>query len=311
MNGASTKLDRSGVLGKSLTSSLRLSIFDVRTALVFAILAAPCAARAQAVTNQAGSQYQQIPSDFEVASVKRNTNTPSGRTTFHVSAGGRLTADNMSLRLLIQHAYDVRPFQISGGPSWMETERYDIAAKADGAVPEKQVVGPMLRALLENRFGLKLHHEMKEMPVFNLTQTDGAKLPASNDADCNDAAPLVSPAGSAPLPCHKVVFLLSATGVRLRGKQVNTGQLVVSLASILGRPVIDRTAFTGKFDLDMEVSMEGLEGGILGSLGNQTPDIMAPPIFTALPKLLGLKLTATKGPVEVLVIEHAERPSEN
>ena len=287
----------------------------MRTALIFVVLAIPCALRAQAGTSQLGSQNQQIPPVFEVASVKRNSSSASGRMAFQASAGGRLTAENMPLRLLIQRAYDVRPFQISDGPSWINTERYDIVAKGDGAVPEKHVVGPMLRALLEDRFRLKLHRETKELPVLNLTQTSGGKLTTSKTVDCADAAPAVSPTGSSALPCHEVVLSISPSGVRLRGEQASTGQLVVTLANILGRPVIDRTAFAGKFDLDVEVSLDGLEG-IMDMLGirsptTQAPDNMIPSILTALPQQLGLKLTAGKGPVEVLVMEHVQRPSEN
>jgi uncharacterized protein (TIGR03435 family) len=280
----------------------------MRTALVFAALAIPCAVRAQ-------GQDDRLPSNFEVASVKRNSSTPSGRMTFQASAGGRLTAGNMPLRLLIQHAYDVRPFQISDGPSWIDTERYDIVAKADSAVPEKNVVGPMLRALLEDRFGLKLHRETRELPVLNLMQKTSGKLTISKTVDCADAGPAASLADSSTLPCHEVVLSISPTGARLRGDQASTGQLAVTLANILGRPVIDRTAFGGKFDLDVEVSLDGLDG-ILEGLGIGSPAApasgnMIPSILTALPEQLGLKLTAGKGPVEVLVIEHVQRPSEN
>jgi uncharacterized protein (TIGR03435 family) len=234
---------------------------------------------------------------------------------FQTSAGGRLTAENMPLRLLIQRAYDVRPFQISDGPSWIDAERYDIVAKADAAVPERHVVGPMLRALLEDRFGLKLHRELRELPVLNLTQKSGGKLTTSKTIDCADTGSAFSPAGSSTLPCHEVVLSISPTGARLRGEQASTGQLAVTLANILGRPVIDRTAFGGKFDLDVEVSLDGLDG-ILDVLGIRSPsapasDNMMPSILTALPEQLGLKLTAGKGPVEVLVIEHVQRPSGN
>jgi uncharacterized protein (TIGR03435 family) len=247
--------------------------------------------------------------------VKRNSGTPSGRMAFQASAGGRLTAENMPLRLLIQRAYDVRPFQIVGAPSWIDSERYDIVAKADGAVPEKHVTGPMLRALLETRFSLKVHRETKELPVLNLTQTSGVKLTTSNTTDCADVAAQTSPADSSTLPCHEVVLSISPTAVRLRGKQASTGQLVVTLANILGRPVIDKATFGGQFDLDVEVSMDGLEG-IMDMLGIRSPtapapDNMTPTLLTALPQQLGLKLTAGKGPVEVLVIEHVQRPSEN
>ncbi|MDR3701928.1 MAG: TIGR03435 family protein [Candidatus Sulfopaludibacter sp.] len=275
----------------------------------------PFLVRAQAGTSQSDSREQQLPPEFEVASVKRNSNTPSGRMTFQASAGGRLTVENMPLRLLLQHAYGVRPFQISGGPAWMDSERYDIAAKAGGPVPEKQVVGPMLQALLQNRFGLKLHREMKESPLFNLTQASVGKLRTSKSAGCENALPLASSSGTPPLPCHQVVLWMSPTGVRLRGEQANTGQLAVTLASILGRAVIDQTNFAGTFDLDVEVSLDGLDA-LMDALGvrsptTQSPDNTAPSIFTALPQQLGLKLTAGRGPVELLVIDHVERPSEN
>jgi uncharacterized protein (TIGR03435 family) len=287
----------------------------MRTALFFVALAMPVSVRAQASTSQIDSREQQLPSDFEVASVKRNSNTPSGRMTFQASQGGRLTAENMPLRLLIQHAYGVRPFQISSGPSWIDSDRYDIVAQANGPVPEKHVVGPMLQSLLENRFSLRLHRQMKEVPILNLTQVASGKLTTSKTADCENAAPQASPAGTPAIPCHEVVLSISPTAARLRGEQANTGQLVVTLANILGRPVIDQTTSAGKFDLDVEVSLDGLEG-ILDALGirspnAQSPDNMMPSIFTALPQQLGLKLTAGRGPVEVLVIDHVERPSEN
>jgi uncharacterized protein (TIGR03435 family) len=270
----------------------------MRTALVFLALPLPFAL--------------QLPSNFEVASVKRTANTPSGRMTFEASAGGRLTAENMPFRLLIQHAYGVRPFQITGGPPWIDSERYDVIAKASEPVPEKQVAGPMLRALLEDRFSLKIHRETKELPVLNLTQVAVGKLSPSKTVGCETQS---SPSATSSLPCHEVVLSISPTGARLRGEQVNTGQLIVTLANILGRPVIDQTASTAKFDLDVEVSLDGLEG-VMDALGihnptPQSPDNLVPSIFTALPQQLGLKLTNGRGPVEVLVIDHVERPSGN
>jgi uncharacterized protein (TIGR03435 family) len=234
---------------------------------------------------------------------------------FQASAGGRLTAENMPLRLLIQRAYDMRPFQIVGTPSWIDSERYDIVAKADGAIPENHVAGPMLRALLEDRFSLKQHRETRELTVLSLTQMSGGKLTTSNAADCADVTAQTSSADSSTLPCHEVVLSISPTAVRLRGRQASTGQLVVTLANILGRPVIDKTTLAGQFDVDMEVSMDGLEG-IMEMLGIRSPnppapDNASPSILTALPQQLGLRLTAGKGPVEVLVIEHVQRPSGN
>jgi uncharacterized protein (TIGR03435 family) len=235
--------------------------------------------------------------------------------TFQASAGGRFTAENMPLRLLIQHAYGVRSFQIIGGPAWIDSERFDIVAKADGSVQEKQVLGPMLQALLEDRFKLSVHRETKEMPVLNLAQAAEGKLKTSKTADCSLDAPEPVAEGSLPLPCHDVILSISPSGAKLRGEQANTGQLVATLAKILGIPVIDQTASHRWFDVDLEVSMDGLDGilDVLGvrNLTAQTPDNAKPSIYTALPQQLGLKLNRGKGPVEVLMIRHVERPSEN
>ena len=263
VTGADVKRRLRAILAGSIAHELSVARKMTLATIALAALAVPVligVLNAPAGATPIGSQDQQMPSVFEVASVKRNSDTPSGRMVFQASAGGRLTVQNMPLRLLIQHAYDVRPFQVSNGPSWIDNERYDIVAKADTAVSEKQVVGPMLRALLEDRFRLKLHRETKELPVLNLTQTSGGKLTTSKSVDCADVAPAVSDAGSLALPCHEVVLSLSPTSTRLRGEQVSTGQLTVTLANILGRPVLDNTAFAGKFDLDVEVSLEGLEG---------------------------------------------------
>jgi uncharacterized protein (TIGR03435 family) len=299
------------VPGRRLSSSLPFSLSNMRTALVIVMLAVPGAMGGQA--RQIDPQDQQAPFSFDVASVKRNSSTPSGHMVFEASAGGRLTAENMPLRLLIQRAYGVRAFQISGGPSWIDTERYDIAAKVDRPATEKQVIGPMLQALLENRFKLRLHRETKELRVLNLTRTTaGAKLTKSSAADCADSQLHAAPTPTS-LPCHEVVLSISPTGARLRGEQATAGQLVVTLGNILGRPVIDKTALTQELDLDMEVSLEGLDGlaGFAGIPTSQTADNIAPSILTALPQQTGLRLTPGRGPVEVLVIEHVERPGEN
>ena len=112
-----------------------------------------------------------------------------------------------------------------------------------------------------------------------------------------------------------MILSISPTGARLFGEQATTAQLVLTLANIIGRPVINNTGLTRQFDIDLEVSLQGLDGLVgLRALGTSTTvasDNMAPSILTALPQHLGLKLKPGKGPVEVLVIEHAEKPSEN
>ena len=127
---------------RGLTHSRQASLSDMRTGLVFVMSLVPCALAAQAGPT---SQDEHVTSGFEVASVKRNTIAPPGRMTFKALPGGRLTAENMPLRLLIERAYGLRSFQVSGGPSWIDSERYDIAAKTDHPAPDEQVMGPLLQ----------------------------------------------------------------------------------------------------------------------------------------------------------------------
>jgi uncharacterized protein (TIGR03435 family) len=105
---------------------------------------------------------------FDVATIKLNAGSTSGARTQPLP-GGRLHVENQSLRALIKTAYRVLDWQISGGPGWIDSEHYDIEAKADGNPPLLAIVGPMLRALLEDRFGLKVHRETRQLPVFALS----------------------------------------------------------------------------------------------------------------------------------------------
>ncbi len=205
----------------------------MRTALIFVISLVPCALPAQVGPKP---QDEHVPSGFEVASAKRNTNAPPGRMTFQALPGGRLTAENMPLRLLIQRAYGLRSFQISGGPSWIDSERYDIAAKTDHPVPDEQVMGPMLQWLLESGFGLKIRRETRQLAVLDLVEAGtGAKLSKSKAADCANRDPHDSSTAS-PLPCHEAILSISPTGARLLGEQATTAQLVFTLANIIDDP---------------------------------------------------------------------------
>src|SRR5213083_2794819 len=123
----------------------------------------------------AASQTSARKPAFEVASVKRN-NSGSRALTFGASPG-RFTAQNVMLRMLIKDAYDVQDFQVSGGPDWINSDRYDIEAKAQDRASSQQIEGPMLQSLLEDRFKLVVHREMKELPVYEMTVAKGgAKL---------------------------------------------------------------------------------------------------------------------------------------
>jgi uncharacterized protein (TIGR03435 family) len=241
---------------------------------------------------------------FEVASIKPNP-SPSLRHVLIPPKGGRFSTNGASLRLLIQNAYGVESFEISGGPDWMNTTGFDIEAKAEGS-PNRAQMWLMLRSLLEDRFKLAIHRQMKDLPVYALTAAkSGLKMPAPEEKDCTDAKNQM--AG----PCGDLVLTFEASsGLAVKGRQVTTANLAKILSTILARRVIDRSEITDKFDVILpfawDETMTGIPRPPLASSLNEPPSI-----FNALQHQFGLKLQSTKGPVEVIVVGHAERPSEN
>jgi uncharacterized protein (TIGR03435 family) len=258
---------------------------------VFLLLAAgtmACAAQAQ----------------FEVASVKPNT---SGErlTRMRPPAGGAFTATNVTLKMLISMAFKVKNFEISGGPAWMEAARYDVAAKTgDDNIGEEQFRA-MLQALLAERFQLASHRETKTMPIYSLTAAKGGlKLPHANAAPCGAFGMAAKPSPGQPSanPCG--VFGLEPT--LLEGRTIAMPLLMNGLSNLLGRPIVDQTGYTGTFDVELHFA----------PLDNATPvantnDSTLPSLFAALQEQLGLKLESQKGPAEILVIDHADKPGEN
>jgi uncharacterized protein (TIGR03435 family) len=256
---------------------------------------------------------------FDAASVKADPSL-SLRHVLLPPAGGRLSTRMASLQLLIQNAYGVQSFQVSGGPDWMNSSGYDVEARAEGN-PSRSQVWLMLQSLLEDRFKLKVHRETKVLPVFALTAAkSGLKLPPPKEGDCVDAsAPAVPPvSGQRPLPpCGEAqVGFEPATGLFVAGGQVAMAELIRVLSGLLQRPIVDETGFLQKFDIDLRFAYEegvtAVPNPWRQSDSGQGGDPAAnPSIMTALQQQLGLKLVSTKGPVEVLVIDHVEKPSEN
>jgi uncharacterized protein (TIGR03435 family) len=226
---------------------------------------------------------------FEVASVKPNK-VGSGETAPRekiTASPGSLTMQSVSLQTCIKWAYGLRDFQISG-PGWLTSERYDIAAKASASASEQEL-RVMLRALLADRFKLKTRLETKEKPVYTLVVAkNGPKLNLAKDGD-----PSFGPAGG------ELVF-----------RNFSMADLADRLSSRpfkLDLPVLDRTGLDGRFDFALKLAtnpdelkhtLEGMEQG--------------PSIFVFFQDQLGLKLESRKGPVEMLIIESAEKvPAEN
>lgn len=259
---------------------------------------------------------------FEAASVKPNKSIERNRGA-GFQPGGRFLARNMTLRSLVGIAYGtpqpLPSFRVVGGPAWIDSDGFDIEAKAVGDFQETQG-GPgfsnsgelMLRTLLADRFHLKAHTETRDLPIYALVQARsngslGPRLSRSNvDCDAAVAAAVAArAAGATPSPADRPVCAFRG----FTGSGVTLGQLSAVLTPLLQRVVLDRTGLSGRFDVDLALTSEQLRRP--DAPGGSDASLDSPSIFTTLQEQLGLKLESTKGPVEVVLIDVAEHPTEN
>ena len=260
---------------------------------------------------------------FDVASIKRGASAvgPMDPVSVSYKPGGRMIAINAPLRLLIQFAYGIhdsphsqplRASQVVGGPAWVDSEGYNIEAKPEANTDQKHA-WLMLQALLADRFRLTLHRATRELPVYDLTpRSAGIKLPPAREANCVSLQPGMTPRSTpGAVDCGYAPLLLSPTGLRMNGRKLHMADLVRELALTLGRPVMDKTGFTGEFDLNLNYSDDALAKSPDDAGGNRPPSEPNLSIVFAAMQHLGLKLEPAKGPVEVLVVDHAERPAAN
>jgi uncharacterized protein (TIGR03435 family) len=234
---------------------------------------------------------------FEVASVKPSDASISGAVPVSIlfQPGGRFTATNATLRFLIREAYDVQDNQVSGGPNWLNSDLYNIEARPDGAtqVPPGPAGGaimrPMIQSLLEERFKLAVHREIREMPVYDLSVARGGTKLKPADAKAGPGGETVGRG-------------------EISGKAAPVALLVKPLSRQLGRPVVDKTGLGGLYDFVLRWTPDM---GQSAGPDVPPPDATGPSVFTALQEQLGLELRSARGRVEVLVIDHAEKPTEN
>jgi len=235
--------------------------------------------------------------EFEVAAVKPAEANAVGRW-IRMQTVHQFVAHNSTLLYLIAPAYNVSPHAISGGPAWVDADRFEITAKAPGEIrPTWDEQMAMLRKLLADRFQLTFHREPREMPAYVLTVAKGgSKLKESAPA-------AVPPEGPPPL-----VFVLAPDVVRMNARGVTLAEVVsVMQRAALPHPVLDRTGLTGLYDFDLEFAPdETVFGGVL-----KATDTSRPGLFTAIQQQLGLRLESTKAAVDTIVIDRAERPSGN
>lgn len=240
--------------------------------------------------------------EFDAASIKPAKPGDMRGSTFNFTSGGGLAVTNGTLKDLVESAYDVRDFQIIGGAGWVDSDRYDVTAKSAHGDPGTTTgiteTRQRLQALLSQRFMLRVHRETRELPVYALVVgRNGSKLVSAENPTTHDGA-----RRGIQRECG-----------RMTGTSASIADLTVALSRQLGRPVVDRTGFTGRYDF--QVSWMPDSGPCAVPAGGEGAGAVAssdgPSLFTALQEQLGLKLESTKGPVEVIVIDSAEKASEN
>jgi uncharacterized protein (TIGR03435 family) len=229
---------------------------------------------------------------FEVASINTRTDGTGDIYTpkpfrFDFS-GARITIENFRLSDLITYAYDIKYYELFGEPRWADIDRYNVSAKApDGTSLNREAARPMMRALLADRFHLRAHTEKREMPVYMLVVAKGG--PKFRE----------SPAGA-----QKILTQESkGRGYMMTVSSGDMAQLTgeFSKGNNVDRPVIDKTGLTGTYDYKLEWGDDAAADADAGTVS----------VFTAFQEQLGLRLRPSRAPVQVLIIDLAERPSEN
>jgi len=234
---------------------------------------------------------------FDVATIKPSQPGQNGKA-FGLR-GRSFSTYNTSLTDLIVYAYDVHKKQVIGGPDWLDKDKYDISGVPDvEGAPNNRQVRTMVQKLLADRFQLAFHHDKQELSVYILAVAKGGpkNLTKSDSKDDGFSVPIRPIPGGFTMPIRNAQ-MTDFTGFALQG-------------AVLDRPVLDHTGITGRYDFTLTWAPLGTEFG-----GNLQPPAAAdnppPSLFTAIQEQLGLTLTPTKAPADVLVIDKAEKPSAN
>jgi uncharacterized protein (TIGR03435 family) len=250
---------------------------------------------------------------FAVATIKKNT-TGDAAQSMRLQPGGRIVATNQPLRRLIVFAYGLQPQQLAGGLGWLDADRFDIVAQAEGNLSPTPPGGPpgpaqlMMQRLLSERFGLVVHTEPRETPVYALTlaRSDRRLGPGIKAADRDCLALMTTAPGGVPAAAPRLPDGRPACGARgdasgrVMAGGVDMKMLAQNLSGQVDRLVVDRTGLTGSYDFDLEFAPDAV-----------TAVTDRPSLFTALEEQLGLKLQPAREPIDVTVIDRATPPTEN
>jgi len=221
---------------------------------------------------------------FEVATVRINhTDVPGDRESYHA---GLLRMSNVTLRQCIRYAYEISEPQIAGGPKWIDEVRFDIVAKSEQPYPTDDFeLLRMLKPLLAERFQLAAHHETRSLPGYALTLAKGGIQAKVSD-------PSTRFSGSSTRNTMTVTGCTMAT-------------LAIRLSAVLKRPVVDMTEDPRIFDFSLRWTQDEMQSGESAASAD------GPSLFTALQEQVGVKVESRKVPVDALVVDRAEMPSEN
>lgn len=236
---------------------------------------------------------QTAPPAFEAASIKPSQAEP-GSGSGIATRTGRISAPNVTLKRCIRGAYDVQESQIVGGPKWVEEDRYDIEAKAAGPAGGHELMA-MLQSLLAERFKLAFHRETRDVPGYALVAGRGGIKAKRSQPDAGSKS--------------------NSSRTEIDAEACSMRQLALKLSEVIHLPVADSTGIEGAFDFQLKFTPDDMQAK--PPSGGDKPGAVpvdpanGPSIFAALQEQLGLKLEARKVPTEVLVIDRAEKPSEN
>jgi uncharacterized protein (TIGR03435 family) len=232
--------------------------------------------------------------EFDVASVKPSKPGAEGGGIKPLPGGQTYVATNVPVKLMIKLMYHLNDREISGGPGWLDTDLYDVEAKADSPhnIDELHV---MFQNLIVDRFKLQFHKETRILPAYELVvDKSGAKLTENKS------------------PEHFDIPIRGTGRGKFQATHCSMSYFAWILSQMLDRPVLDETGLVQFYDFKLEWTPEPPPDlGARADAGANLPPTNGPDIFTALREQLGLKLDSHKGPVGVMIIDHVERPSEN
>jgi uncharacterized protein (TIGR03435 family) len=230
---------------------------------------------------------------FEVAVIKASVLTGRGRVGVSLMPGGVVTASHVSLKSLIEYAYALKEFQVSGVVGWIDSELYDMTANTrKDTTPTVEQVRQMIQALLKDRFKLQFHQEMREISVYDLVVISKRSKLRESTRDAK--------------------FLSTFMPGKLTGSKITMAQLANQLSSFMGRPVLDKTRLIGTYDFTLEWTPEKGDASPLGRDDTPLPPVpKGPDILDAVRDQLGLELEISEALMQILDIDHAEKPKEN